>query len=88
VWNWYGVNKKCDRTHYAELVFLQPVGSAGHIVYSCATVPGNIRTQFFMLGWARCGFHKKCVVTHYAELVFLHLVESGGHIMHPDVSGP
>jgi hypothetical protein len=34
----YGFNKKHAGTCYAQLVFLHPVGSAGHVVYSC--VPG------------------------------------------------
>jgi hypothetical protein len=35
-WDWYGFDKKCVTTHYAELVLLHPVGSAGHVVHSGA----------------------------------------------------
>jgi hypothetical protein len=34
-----GIQKKRFRTRYAELVFLDPVGSAGDIVQSSATRP-------------------------------------------------
>jgi hypothetical protein len=51
-WNQYGFNKKCDGTRYAELVFLQPVGSVSHVVHSGASGPGNIDTLLFMVGWA------------------------------------
>jgi hypothetical protein len=32
-----GIDKKRARTRYAELVFLHPVGSAGHVMYSGAS---------------------------------------------------
>jgi hypothetical protein len=32
-WDRYGFCRKCDRTRYAELVFLHPVGSTGHVVH-------------------------------------------------------
>jgi hypothetical protein len=35
-WDRYGFDKKCDRTHYVELVFLQPVVSVVHVVHSGA----------------------------------------------------
>jgi hypothetical protein len=33
-WAQCGIHKKHARTRYAELVFLQPMGSAGHVVDS------------------------------------------------------
>jgi hypothetical protein len=32
----YGFHNKCAGTHYAELVFLHPVGLADHVVHSVA----------------------------------------------------
>jgi hypothetical protein len=32
-WDRYGFHKKLIATHYAELVFLHPVGSVGHVVH-------------------------------------------------------
>jgi hypothetical protein len=36
-WHRYGFHKKCVGTLYAALVFLHPVGSAGHVVLSSAS---------------------------------------------------
>jgi hypothetical protein len=70
-WDPYGFDKKRFRTCYAELVFLHPVGSAGHIVHSSASEVRNVDTIFFMLGWDWYGFHKNCAGSCYVELLFL-----------------
>jgi hypothetical protein len=36
-WDRYRVHKRCAGTNNAELVFLHPVGSAGHVVHSGAS---------------------------------------------------
>jgi hypothetical protein len=46
----YGCDKKRAGTRYAELVFLHPVGSAGHVMHSSASGARNINTLFFILG--------------------------------------
>jgi hypothetical protein len=86
-WDRYGFDKKRFKTHYAELVFLHPVGSAGHVVHSGAFEVRNVDTIFFMLGWDRYGFHKNCAGTRYVELLFLHPVGSAHHVVHSSASG-
>jgi hypothetical protein len=36
-WDWYGFDKKRIGTRYTELVFLHPVGYAGHVVHSAVS---------------------------------------------------
>jgi hypothetical protein len=62
--------KKCPGTHYAQLVFLHLVGSAGHVVHSGASGPLNIDALFFKLRWAWCSFHKKCASLITSNLSF------------------
>jgi hypothetical protein len=45
-WGKYGIDKKCTRTRYAELVFLYLVGFAGHVVHSGASGRETL-TQYF-----------------------------------------
>jgi hypothetical protein len=71
-WARCGFHKKHAGTHYTKLVFLHPMGSVGHIVYSGASGPQNVSAVFFMLWWARCGLCKKPIGTRDAELVLLH----------------
>jgi hypothetical protein len=54
----------------SNLLFLHPVGSAGHIVYFGTSRARNVDTLFFMIGCAQCCFHNKHAGTRYAELVF------------------
>jgi hypothetical protein len=70
-----------------EFVFLRPVRSTGHVVYSSASGTENVNALFFMLGSAHCSFHIKRVRTHYSKLVFLRSVGSAGHIVHSGAFG-
>jgi hypothetical protein len=51
-------HKKRVKTCYAELLFLHPEGSAGHVVHFGVSRVRNIDALFFMLGWKRYGFDK------------------------------
>jgi hypothetical protein len=65
-WSQCDFNKKRTGTHYVEIVFLNPVKSAGHIVHSGESMAQNMITLFFMLRWDWYGFNKKRAGTHYA----------------------
>jgi hypothetical protein len=84
-WDRYRFHNKRTGTRYAELVFLHPVGYAGHVVHSGASEERNVDALFFMLGCDRYCFHKKHAGTRDAELVFLRPMGSDGHTVH---SGP
>jgi hypothetical protein len=51
-WGWYGFDKKCIGTRYAELMFLHPVGSTGRIVHSGASGRETSTYYFLCLGGA------------------------------------
>jgi hypothetical protein len=69
-WVWDGFNKKRVGTSYAELVFLHPVGSVGHVVHSDASRALNVNRLFVILECGRYGLHKKRTRTRYAKLMF------------------
>jgi hypothetical protein len=76
------IQKKRVGIHYVEIVFLHPVGSAGHVVHFGACGAQNIDVLFFMLRWDLFGFHKKRAGTRYDEHVFLHPVRFVGRLVH------
>jgi hypothetical protein len=76
-WDRFESHKKRDGTSYAKLVFLHPMGSAGHVVRSGSSGVRNVDTLFFIPVWAQSGSHKR----HYTKFVFLHQVGSTGHVV-------
>jgi hypothetical protein len=85
-WDQYGFEKKYIRTRYAELLFLHPVGSTGHVVPFGASRERIIDTLIFKLRLGRYEFDKKSFRTRYAELVFSHPVRSGSIVVHSGAS--
>jgi hypothetical protein len=61
-WGQYEFHKKHARTHFTDLLFLHPVGFAGHIVHSSVFGARNVDAVFFMLWWDRYGIDKKHVI--------------------------
>jgi hypothetical protein len=59
-------------------MFLQPLGSASHVVHFSSSGAQNVDAPFFMLWWDRYGFYDKRARTCCTELVFFHPVRSCG----------
>jgi hypothetical protein len=57
-WDRYGFHIKHTGIRYAKLVFLHPVGLAGHVVHFGASGVRISDAVFFMHGYDRCGFNK------------------------------
>jgi hypothetical protein len=81
------LTKKHDGTCYAKHVFLDLMGSVGHVVHPGASGARNGEPLFFMLGWDRYGFDRKRIGTCYAGLVFVDPVGSTCQVVHSGVSG-
>jgi hypothetical protein len=86
-WARCSFHKQRNGTRYAELVFLHPVGSAGHLVHSSASGPSNIDTLFLILRQVQYRFHKMRIGTRYAKHLLLHVVGYAGHVVHFGASG-
>jgi hypothetical protein len=86
MWDRYEFDKKRDRTRNAELVFLHPVGTTGHVVHSGASGERNMIALFFILKWDWYGFGKKHVGTQYVKVMFFHPVGSVAHEVHSGAS--
>jgi hypothetical protein len=80
------LHKKRIGTCYAQVMFLHPVGCAGHVVHFGASEARNVIALIFMLEWDRYGFDKKCARTHFTELAFLHPVGYMGRVVHSGAS--
>jgi hypothetical protein len=52
-WDRYGLHEKYTGTRYAELVFLHPVGAAGHIVHSTCPSHETSENYFSCSGGTR-----------------------------------
>jgi hypothetical protein len=50
-WDRCGFHKKRSGTHYTKLVFLHPLRSVAHVVYSSAFGTQNVNALFFIIGW-------------------------------------
>jgi hypothetical protein len=50
VWDQHGFHKKHVGTRYAEVVFLDPMGSVGHVVDSGVSKLQSVDALFVMLG--------------------------------------
>jgi hypothetical protein len=62
-WARCGLHKKRARTHYAKFVFLHPMGSAGHVVHSCAS-GHKTSTHYFSCSGGPVAVFIKCTLGH------------------------
>jgi hypothetical protein len=81
-WDCYGYEKKRAGTHYAELVFLHPVGSAGHVVHFGVFEARNVDPLFSRSG-APSAISIKGALGHITlNLCFCIWWDIRGHVVH------
>jgi hypothetical protein len=69
-WNQYGFHKKRVGTRYAELVFLHPLRSTGHVVHSDASRARNVQALFLCSGGPDTDFTKSTLGHDMSNLCF------------------
>jgi hypothetical protein len=85
-WSGFGSHKKRAGTHYAELVFLQPVGSKGHALSFGASGVRNVDTLFSCSGGPVLDPTKSALGHNTPNLCFCIRWDSG-HVVHYSAPG-
>jgi hypothetical protein len=86
-WDCYGYEKKRTGTHYAELVFLHPVGSAIHMVHFVVFGARNVDPLFSHSGGPSAVSIKGGLGHIMPNLCFCIWWDIRGHVVHCGASG-